>query len=42
MAKIITLEESLKLVKNEDYIVAGMSASEGREFFTHLYRPRNN
>jgi acyl-CoA hydrolase len=42
MAKIITLEESLKLVKNEDYIVAGMAASEGREFFTHLHEIANN
>lgn len=37
MAKIITLNEALKLVKNEDYIVAGMAASEGREFFSHLH-----
>ena len=42
MAKLITLQESLKLVKNEDYIVAGMAASEGREFFTHLHEIANN
>lgn len=42
MAKIITLNEALKLVKNEDYIVAGMAGSEGREFFTHLHEISDN
>lgn len=37
MAKIITMDEALKLVKDNDYIVAGMCASEGREFFTRLH-----
>ena len=41
MAKLITLQESLNLVKNEDYIVAGMAASEGREFFAHLHEIAN-
>lgn len=42
MAKIIKLSDALKLVKNEDYIVAGMAASEGREFFTHLHEIAND
>jgi len=37
MANIITIQEALKLVKNKDHIVAGMAASEGREFFKHLH-----
>ena len=37
MAKIITIKEALNLVKDEDHIIAGMAASEGREFFTHLH-----
>jgi len=37
MAKTITIKEALSLVKDEDYIVAGMAASEGREFFAHLH-----
>jgi len=37
MAKTITITEALALVKKNDYIVAGMAASEGREFFTHLH-----
>ena len=37
MAKIITTKEALKLVKNKDHIVAGMAASEGREFFMNLH-----
>jgi acyl-CoA hydrolase len=37
MAKLISIEEALKLVKDGDHIVAGMAASEGREFFTHLH-----
>ena len=37
MAKIITISEALNLVKDNDYIVAGMCASEGREFFTRLH-----
>lgn len=37
MAKIITIQEALKMVKNKDHIVAGMAASEGREFFKNLH-----
>lgn len=41
MAKTITLTEALNLVKDNDYIVAGMCASEGREFFTRLHEVSN-
>ena len=41
MAKIITIQEALDLVKDNDYIVAGMCASEGREFFTRLHEVSN-
>ncbi|QMS85977.1 acetyl-CoA hydrolase/transferase family protein [Candidatus Xianfuyuplasma coldseepsis] len=37
MAKIITINEALNLVQEGDHIVAGMAASEGREFFTKLH-----
>lgn len=37
MAKIITIQEALSLVKDGDHIIAGMAASEGREFFLHLH-----
>jgi len=37
VAKTITIEQALALVKDNDYIVAGMCASEGREFFTRLH-----
>ncbi len=37
MAKRITIEEALKLVKDGDHIVAGMAASEGRAFFMRLH-----
>ncbi len=37
MAKVITIEEALNLVKDNDHIVAGMAASEGRAFFTDLH-----
>ncbi len=37
MAKIISLDEALNLVKEEDHIVAGMAASEGRAFFMRLH-----
>ena len=37
MAKYITIQEALKLVKEEDHIIAGMAASEGKEFFLHLH-----
>lgn len=38
MAKLITLEEALSFVKEGDHIVAGMAASEGREFFLNLHK----
>jgi acyl-CoA hydrolase len=41
MAKVITIQEALDLVKDQDHIVAGMAASEGREFFTHLHEIAN-
>ena len=37
MAKNITIQDALDLVKDGDHIVAGMAASEGREFFMHLH-----
>ncbi len=37
MAKYITVNEALNLVKDQDYIVAGMAASEGRAFFLELH-----
>lgn len=37
MAKLITIQEALNLVKDGDHIIAGMAASEGKEFFTHLH-----
>jgi acyl-CoA hydrolase len=37
MAKTITIKDALKLVNNHDHIVAGMAASEGREFFMNLH-----
>jgi acyl-CoA hydrolase len=42
MAKIITIQEALNLVKDNDYIVAGMAASEGREFFSNLHTIKDN
>jgi acyl-CoA hydrolase len=41
MAKIITIQEALDLVQDGDHIVAGMAASEGKEFFTHLHTIAN-
>ncbi len=38
MAKTITTDEALGLVKSEDHIVSGMAASEGREFFMNLHK----
>jgi acyl-CoA hydrolase len=37
MAKHITIKEALSLVKDGDYIVAGMAASEGKMFFRSLH-----
>lgn len=41
MAKIITINEALDLIKDGDHIVAGMAASEGREFFSNLHTISN-
>jgi acyl-CoA hydrolase len=41
MAKIITIDEALNLVQEEDHIIAGMAASEGREFFLNLHKVSN-
>ena len=37
MAKTISLNEALNLVKDNDHIVAGMAASEGKAFFQRLH-----
>jgi len=37
MAKTISLNEALNLVKDNDHIVAGMAASEGKAFFERLH-----
>lgn len=37
MAKIIELDEALALIKDNDYLVAGMAASEGRALLTRLH-----
>ncbi len=37
MAKIITINAALNLVKDGDHIVSGMAASEGRAFFKNLH-----
>ena len=37
MAKTITIQEALALVKTGDYIVTGLGAAEGREFMTNLH-----
>lgn len=37
MAKTITIQEALTLVKTGDYIVTGLGAAEGREFMTNLH-----
>jgi acyl-CoA hydrolase len=42
MAKTITLNEALSLVKDGDHLVAGMAASEGREFFLNLHKIADN
>lgn len=38
MPKTITINEALNLVKDGDHLVAGMAASEGREFFLNLHK----
>ncbi|MBR7082337.1 MAG: 4-hydroxybutyrate--acetyl-CoA CoA transferase [Oscillospiraceae bacterium] len=37
MAKYATISEALAVVKNGDYIVTGLGASEGKEFMTNLH-----
>lgn len=37
MAKLITVDEALNLIKDQDYMVAGMAASEGRALLTRLH-----
>ncbi len=37
MAKTITVQQALDLIKDGDHIVSGMAASEGRVFFEHLH-----
>lgn len=37
MAKVITLNEALDLVKSGDKIITGLGSAEGREFMTHLH-----
>ncbi len=37
MAKTITIEKALSLVKDSDHIVAGMAGSEGQSFFSNLH-----
>ncbi len=37
MAKHVTVEEALSVVKSGDYIVTGLGAAEGREFMTNLH-----
>lgn len=41
MAKTITIEEALDLVKDNDHIVTGMAASEGREFLKQIHKIEN-
>jgi acyl-CoA hydrolase len=37
MAKYVSINEALALVKDNDYIVTGLGAAEGREFMTNLH-----
>ena len=37
MAKNVTINEALAVVKNGDYIVTGLGAAEGKEFMTNLH-----
>ncbi|QVK21035.1 4-hydroxybutyrate--acetyl-CoA CoA transferase [Mycoplasmatota bacterium] len=38
MAKIISIEAALDLIKDGDHIVTGMAASEGREFLKNIHK----
>ncbi len=38
MAELISIKQALQFVKENDYIVAGMAASEGREFLSNLHK----
>jgi len=37
MAKYVSIQEALALVKSNDYIVTGLGAAEGKEFMTNLH-----
>ena len=37
MAKTVSIQEALSLVKSGDYIVTGLGSAEGREFMTNLH-----
>ena len=37
MAKYVSINEALALVKDNDYIVTGLGSAEGREFMTNLH-----
>ena len=37
MAKYVSINEALGLVKDNDYIVTGLGSAEGREFMTNLH-----
>ena len=42
MAKYVSINEALALVKTGDYIVTGLGAAEGREFMTNLHTIAGN
>lgn len=42
MAKYISIDEALALVKSNDYIVTGLGAAEGREFCNNLHKIASN
>ena len=37
MAKRVSINEALAVVKSGDYIVTGLGSAEGREFMTNLH-----
>ena len=41
MAKYVTIEQALSVVKSGDYIVTGLGAAEGKEFCTNLHQIAN-
>ena len=42
MAKYVSVNEALALVKSGDYIVTGLGSAEGREFMTNLHTIAGN